>query len=389
MKPETLTLKLNLGSGEQPLPGYENLDRKGGREIFPLDYPDGVADEIRASHVLEHFAHAQVPAVLAEWARVLRPGGVLRIAVPDFEWIARAYLEGQPAPIEGYCMGGQVDAADYHKALFDAEALGDLLRGAGLFGVSRWQSEIQDCAALPVSLNLQAVKPLPCAWKVGAAMSVPRLGFMDNFFCAFQALSPLHIGLRKVTGAFWGQCLERCMGEWLAEGAEWVLAIDYDSVFERRDVETLLALAMQYPEADAICALQAHRTRSTPLVTIKGPDGKYHGTLPRDYFRGDLARVHTAHFGLTLIRAAKLAALPRPWFLGVPDQDGTWGEGRTDDDIYFWKRWEAAGNTLYLANHVAIGHLELMIRWPDRQFRALHQHASEWAASGKPEGAWR
>lgn len=388
MKPETLTLKLNLGSGEQPLPGYENLDRRTGREIFPLDYPDGVADEVRASHVLEHFPHAQIQTILKEWARVLRPGGILKIAVPDFQWIAQAYLDGKQAPIEGYCMGGQVDADDYHKALFDEETLADLLRGAGLFGVTRWQSEIQDCASLPVSLNLQAVKPLPSKWKVGAAMSVPRLGFMDNFFSSFEALAPLKIGLRKVTGAFWGQCLERCMGNWLEEGADWVLTIDYDTVFDRRDVESLLSLAMCYPEADAIASLQMHRTRPTPLCTVKGENGEYVGTFTRDYFRGDLARIHTAHFGLTLINVAKLRELPHPWFMGVPAPDGTWGDERLDEDIYFWKQWEKAGNSLYLANHVPVGHLELMIRWPDRQLRALHQHCSEWAKEGKPGNAW-
>ena len=36
-------------------------------------YPDGVADEIRASHVLEHFSHTITLDVLREWARVLKP----------------------------------------------------------------------------------------------------------------------------------------------------------------------------------------------------------------------------------------------------------------------------------------------------------------------------
>lgn len=389
MKPETLTLKLNLGAGATPLAGYENLDRKSGQEIYPLGYPDAVADEIRASHVLEHFPHAQVPAVLAEWARVLKPGGVLKIAVPDFAWIAQAYLDGKEAPIEGYLMGGQVDAEDFHKAVFDAGALAELLRGAGLFGITGWSSEAQDCAALPVSLNLQAVKPLPAAWKVGAAMSTPRLGFMDNFFTAFESLSPLKIGLRRVTGAFWGQCLERCLETWLAEDIDWALTLDYDSVFDRRDVESLLALAMAHPEADALCALQMHRTQPTPLMTIQGADGKNIGSFPREHFAPDLTRVHTAHFGLTLIRVAALKDLPKPWFWAKPAPDGSWGEGRVDDDISFWKLWQAEGRTLYQANHIPVGHLELMVRWPDRNLRVIHQHASEWAKEGKPGAIWR
>ena len=47
--------------------------------------------------------------------------------------------------------------------------------------------------------------------KVSAAMSVPRLGFMDNFGCCIDALVPLNIRLRRQGGAFWGQALTNCL----------------------------------------------------------------------------------------------------------------------------------------------------------------------------------
>jgi hypothetical protein len=59
-----------------------------------------------------------------------------------------------------------------------------------------------DCAALPISLNLAGIKPFMREIGVSAVMSVPRLGFMDNFFCAFEALPPLRIKLRRYTGAY-------------------------------------------------------------------------------------------------------------------------------------------------------------------------------------------
>lgn len=55
----------------------------------------GVADEFYASHVLEHFPWPRALLVLAEWARVLKVGGTLKVAVPDMEIYARLLLEGQ------------------------------------------------------------------------------------------------------------------------------------------------------------------------------------------------------------------------------------------------------------------------------------------------------
>lgn len=384
-------LKLNIGSGEQQIDGYTPVDRKYGLEAYPLACDDGTVDEIRASHVLEHFSFHEIGRVLADWVRALKPGGTLKIAVPDFELIARAYLAGHDFNVQGFAMGGQVDENDYHKAIFDAEALRDAMYRAGLVNIRRWKSEIRDCAALPVSLNLAGTKPDRSKWprRVKAVMSVPRLGFMDNFFCAFEGLAKLGISLRKHSGAFWGQCLERSIDESLAEGGEWILTVDYDTVFTKDHVEALLDLASRYPEADAIAPVQASRSRAFPLMTIRGEDGKNLSHVPVELFDAELAKVNTAHFGLTLIRADKLRQMPRPLFWSRPDSTGNWGDGREDDDIYFWREWEKAGNSLYLANRVTVGHAELMIRWPGRDFAPIHQHPSEFWSSGEPEGVWK
>jgi len=55
--------------------------------------PDATADAAYHSHVLEHIDRDAVPAFFAEIRRVLKPGGVHRIAVPDLEGYAREYLE--------------------------------------------------------------------------------------------------------------------------------------------------------------------------------------------------------------------------------------------------------------------------------------------------------
>ena len=58
-----------------------------------LPFEDGRAAVVYASHVLEHLTRTQARAFLAESFRVLAPGGVIRLVVPDLQWMARNYLQ--------------------------------------------------------------------------------------------------------------------------------------------------------------------------------------------------------------------------------------------------------------------------------------------------------
>jgi hypothetical protein len=411
LKPVELERRLNIGSGNTEIAGFENWDIKDGKEAYPLEVEPESIDEIRASHILEHFPHAMTQAILCDWVKALKPGGSLKVAVPDFRVIAQNYLDGMGLPTQGYVMGGQVDEYDFHKAIFDDIALREEMRNAGLRNIRRWTSEIGDCATLPISLNLQGEKikraPEPVG-KVQAAMSIPRLGFMDNFFVAMESLIPLKIPILKFMGAFWGACLTRVMETAIEEGAEWILTMDYDSIFERSDVEELLDTAARYPEIDALACIQASRHRETPLFTISellykkiqsgGPiDVEYTepysvkrmDRIDRTTFDAEIMPVTTANFGLTLIRVASLKKMEKPWFKGEPDPDGGWGEKRIDEDIWFWKQFEKSGLQLYLANRVCIGHAELMIRWPDENLEPVFQHPADFGKDGKYEKAWK
>lgn len=386
-------LKLNLGAGTScPLEGYENLDRKTGQEIFPLaEYADGSVDEVRASHVLEHFPVREVAAVLAEWIRVLKPGGVLKLAVPDFKWIAEHYLAGENIPTLPYTMGGQEDENDYHKVLFDNESLRELLANSGLVDVQRWKSDAPDCSSYAVSLNLMGFKPGPLPeMDIRCAMSVPRLGFQDAFFCWSRALLPMGIVPTKYEGAYWGQCLERVLTQHVKAGADWILTVDYDSIYTAEQVGQLIRLAANHPECDAIAAIQMARGRSTakPLLVMHDEFGVPTPQVEVETLAQPLMKASTAHFGLTMLRASALKKMAHPWFVGVPNADGEWEEGRLDEDINFWHKWERAGNSLYIANRVIIGHAELMFTWPDKNLNPIHQYPNEFWGSGIPEKAW-
>jgi hypothetical protein len=208
-------------------------------------------------------------------------------------------------------------------------------------------------------------------------------------FCAVQNLPTMGIQLRKVTGVFWGQCLERGIDQALADDADVILTIDYDTVFTAEQVEELLRLLRENPEVDAIAPVQVSRYQNYPLVTIKDDNGDNVKHPKRALFEPDLCKVATAHFGLTVIRADSLKKLPRPWFNGVPSDDGSWQEGRIDDDIWFWQQMERAGMEVRLANRVTIGHCEMMVLWPDQDFHLTTQHPVDFWKNGAPENVWR
>lgn len=374
-------MKLNIGAGDSELPGFTPVDRKGGHEAYPLSFPDNSVEEVYASHVLEHFPRRKVQDVIADWVRVLRPGGRIRIAVPDFEWAARKYLERDPsANIAGVLMGGQIDDDDYHKAAFDYDGLMVMMQRAGLVCIKPFKPEYADCSRHPCSLNLEGFKPsescITLSSKIVAIASTPRLGFQDNFISAFAALGSLGIEMHRVTGAYWTQCMERVLSR-ESQRAEWVLTVDYDTIFDVTTVQRLAMLADLYPEADAIAPLQVKREEASPLLSL----GR-EATL-RD-LRDEMVEVDWAHFGCTLIRADALKKMPHPWFAGDPGPNKDWGEGRTDDDIAFWRGFRKAGNRAYVATRVPVGHLQLMVSWPGEDMKPIHQYVAEYWNEGPP-----
>jgi predicted SAM-dependent methyltransferase len=92
---------LNVGCGERGHPDWINLDLHPRRPhtlrhdaaAAPLPFAPGSFAAVYLSHVLEHVPAERASFVLVECRRVLRPGGILRIVVPDLEQIASLYAQ--------------------------------------------------------------------------------------------------------------------------------------------------------------------------------------------------------------------------------------------------------------------------------------------------------
>lgn len=117
-------MKLNLGCGDHILPGWTNVDYALGARVMKLPlfprlnrrwkllrtdwsseivvhdlrrrfpWADDSVDAIYSSHTLEHLTRAEGRRFLGECYRVLSPGGIIRIVVPDLRRFVADYDTG-------------------------------------------------------------------------------------------------------------------------------------------------------------------------------------------------------------------------------------------------------------------------------------------------------
>lgn len=152
-------IRLEIGAGNALEAGWLPWDIKDGNDARSIRYESGTVDEIRAVHVLEHVGYFETLPTLIEWHRVLKPGGRLYVAVPDFEKIALAMFNGCDDPnLERYIVGGQTDKHDFHFALFWRQKLAFMLEQAGFCSVEKAAAYGTNTSNHWVSLNMSARK---------------------------------------------------------------------------------------------------------------------------------------------------------------------------------------------------------------------------------------
>ncbi len=144
--------RLNWGCGDCRPEGWINCDRKDGPGIqlscdmleggLPLP-PDSI-DYIVSVHALQEVPAAQLVAALQEFRRVLKPGGVLRLILPDAIKGFLAYQRGDKdyfaVPDEdASSLGGKLALQlmwyGYSRSLFTPDGIEELLRRAGFNSV--------------------------------------------------------------------------------------------------------------------------------------------------------------------------------------------------------------------------------------------------------------
>lgn len=182
-------IKVHLGCWYREIPGFvhvdlcdlSHIDYRSSIDQLPF-FADDSVELIYCSHALEYFDRYEARLVLREWHRVLEPGGILRLAVPDFNALVKVYKEtGELTNILGPLYGKMPITTDsdtitlYHKTVYDEKSLGMLLEKCGFIKPERWDwrttehAEIDDHSqayfphmqkenGILVSLNMEARK---------------------------------------------------------------------------------------------------------------------------------------------------------------------------------------------------------------------------------------
>ena len=174
--------KLHIGPGNTYLPDWINIDIFSNvkadmySSALSLPYERESFDIIYASHVLEHFSKYFTLSALSHWRNLLKVGGILRIAVPNFESVYQYYSKTKDLKILlGLLYGGQDNILNYHYIIFNKETLTEALNKVGFANIYDWDwkttehSQFDDYSqaylphmdkeyGLHMSLNLEAVK---------------------------------------------------------------------------------------------------------------------------------------------------------------------------------------------------------------------------------------
>ncbi len=146
-------IKLNVGCGWRDF-GEEwdhidggNYSHIKSHNVTKLPYEDNSVDLIYSSHLFEYFDRDEAVEVLKEWRRVLKPGAILRIAVPDFGIITKLYIQKYPlhnflGPLYGKMemgmKGGETGKIIYHKTTYDFDSLKVLLEKSNFKNIKRY-----------------------------------------------------------------------------------------------------------------------------------------------------------------------------------------------------------------------------------------------------------
>ena len=183
-------LKINIGCGLSGAAGWYNIDNSPtillsripfAQKLFRLPlwppnihrrdvrkglhFGDGSVDCIYSSHTFEHFTWKESLDLAKECFRVLKPGGVFRIVVPDLQLVVRDYLKDPSDHAAqvfldrlslNHNFHDWIHPGSNHSQMFDERSLGHLFREAGFAKPEVkifMQSEIPDIADVELAVR--------------------------------------------------------------------------------------------------------------------------------------------------------------------------------------------------------------------------------------------
>ncbi len=146
-------LKLHIGCGRNYKESWINIDFDPAtrKDILHdlskgIPFPDNSVDFIYNEHFIEHLSYKDGFAFMNEAYRVLKPGGVLRIACPDLDFMIEGYtkdnwrsqewvglINAHWYPSKGYAFNQNLREDGEHRYMYNYDDLAARLNEAGFF----------------------------------------------------------------------------------------------------------------------------------------------------------------------------------------------------------------------------------------------------------------
>ena len=186
--------RLNLGCGGRYCSDWINVNFTStgpgviaANLLAGLPFPDASFDIVYHSHLLEHIPKPLVSGFLKECRRVLKPGGIIRVVVPDLEAMTRSYLqalENARAGKEGWVYNYDWMMLEMYDQVVRNQSGGEMARyllGASIpneeYVVGRCGTEVRNIIAAgrrsPLRIPVGAQSTMPGARKLFGVVPVP------------------------------------------------------------------------------------------------------------------------------------------------------------------------------------------------------------------------
>lgn len=170
-------MRLNVGCGKRVMEGWVNCDIARDPEAerdpeiicdakqIPLE--DECADVLQAIHLFEHFYRWQIDDVLKEWKRLLKPGGLLILELPNLVKCCQNYLEGRmrggknPDQLSRWGIYGDPRTGNpymNHPWGYAPDELISLLKEAGFQKAAERQTEYHPAGRHHRDMRIEAIK---------------------------------------------------------------------------------------------------------------------------------------------------------------------------------------------------------------------------------------